>query len=185
MRALPFGWATPVTAAERRRELTVRLSRVTHGAPAAITSACVVAAMAGWAIEQHPMDLVVAAGLREAEHMAEAFTMSPASMNPLRRAATGAWSSSVGDRPLDAVTTVASVMHVLRASTGLAAAMKQAVALGGDTDTTAAIVGGILGCRSHDVQSEIPWLSKVTLPNMELLETVAARLYELRQSLHQ
>ena len=33
MRALPFGWATPVAASAQRRELTVRLSRATHGAP--------------------------------------------------------------------------------------------------------------------------------------------------------
>jgi ADP-ribosylglycohydrolase len=56
MRALPFGWATPVAAAGRRRELTVRLSRTTHGAPEAIISACVVAEMAARAIEQHPVD---------------------------------------------------------------------------------------------------------------------------------
>jgi ADP-ribosyl-[dinitrogen reductase] hydrolase len=39
MRALPFGWATPVAAAAQRRELTIRLSRTTHGAPEAIISA--------------------------------------------------------------------------------------------------------------------------------------------------
>jgi ADP-ribosyl-[dinitrogen reductase] hydrolase len=185
MRALPFGWATPVAAVERRREMTVRLSRVTHGAPAAIASAAVVAAMAAWAVEQHPMDVVVAAGLREAEHLAELLATDPAAMSPLRRAATGKWSSSAEDRPLDAVTTVASVMHVLRTSTRLAAAMKQAVALGGDTDTTAAIVGGILGCQSQDVEGDIPWLSKVALPGRELIETVAARLHELRRSSYQ
>jgi ADP-ribosyl-[dinitrogen reductase] hydrolase len=46
MRALPLGWTTPVTATARRRELTIRLSRTTHGAPEAIISACVVAEMA-------------------------------------------------------------------------------------------------------------------------------------------
>ncbi len=66
MRALPFGWATPVAAAEHRRDLTIRLSRTTHGAPDAITSACMTAEMAAWAIEQHPIDAVVAAGLHEA-----------------------------------------------------------------------------------------------------------------------
>jgi ADP-ribosylglycohydrolase len=40
MRALPFGWATPVAAAAHRRELTIRLSRTTYGAPEAIISAC-------------------------------------------------------------------------------------------------------------------------------------------------
>src|SRR5215216_6287178 len=68
MRALPFGWATPVAAAANRRELTIRLSRTTHGAPEAIISACIVAEMAARAIEQHPVDAVVAAGLREAEY---------------------------------------------------------------------------------------------------------------------
>jgi ADP-ribosylglycohydrolase len=33
MRALPVGWALPATHAEHRRDLTVRLSRATHGAP--------------------------------------------------------------------------------------------------------------------------------------------------------
>jgi ADP-ribosylglycohydrolase len=55
MRALPFGWATSVAATEHRRELTIRLSRTTHGAPEAIISAGVVAGMAAWAIEQHPI----------------------------------------------------------------------------------------------------------------------------------
>ncbi len=69
MRALPFGWATPVAALAQRRELTIRLSRATHGAPAAIMSACMVAEMAAWSVEQHPIEAVVAAGLREADQL--------------------------------------------------------------------------------------------------------------------
>src|SRR4029453_14418401 len=71
MRGLPFGWATPVAAAGHRRELTIRLSRTTHGDPEAIISACMVAEMAAWAIEQHPVDAVIAAGLREAEKLTQ------------------------------------------------------------------------------------------------------------------
>src|SRR5918993_3103238 len=78
MRALPFGWATPVAAAAHRRELTIRLSRTTHGAPEAIISACVVAEMAAWALEQHPVDAVIAAGLREADHLARLYSLRPA-----------------------------------------------------------------------------------------------------------
>jgi ADP-ribosyl-[dinitrogen reductase] hydrolase len=89
MRALPFGWATPTTAAEHRRALTIRLSRTTHGAPEAILSACVVAAMAAWAIEQHPMDAVVAAGLGEADHLAGLYALPPAALEPIRRPASG------------------------------------------------------------------------------------------------
>ena len=184
MRALPFGWATPVAAAAHRRELTIRLSRTTHGDPEAIISACVVAEMAAWAIEQHPVDAVVAAGLREAENAARQYAVGPATLKPLRRAASGDWPPNTAEPTLDALATVASVLHVLREARGLVTAMKHAVALGGDTDTTAAIVGGILGCQLEDVGSQIPWLSGVGMPDAGLIEATAAGLYELRRTSH-
>jgi ADP-ribosylglycohydrolase len=184
MRALPFGWVTPVAAAGRRRDLTVRLSRTTHGAPEAIISACVVAEMAAWAIEQHPIDAVVAAGLREAEDLAHQYALDPATLQPLRGATSGHWPPHTAEPTLDALATVASVLHVLREAEGLSTAMKHAVALGGDTDTTAAIVGGILGCRLEDAESQIPWLSNVSMPDARLIEATAAGLYELRRTSH-
>jgi ADP-ribosyl-[dinitrogen reductase] hydrolase len=182
MRALPFGWATPVAAIEQHRALTVRFSRATHGAPAAIMSACVVAMMAAWAIEQHPLEVVVAAGLREADHLAELYGLGPATLQPLRQAADGDWEPYRPEMPLDAVATLASILYVLREATSLAAAMKCAVALGGDTDTAAAIAGGILGCQLEDIESAIPWLPRVVLPTAEIVEATAAGLCELRQS---
>jgi len=89
MRALPFGWATPVAEAAHRRELTIRLSQTTHGAPEAIISACVVAEMAAWAIEQHPVDAVVAAGLHEAEAVAHQYAFDSATLQPLERVTRG------------------------------------------------------------------------------------------------
>jgi ADP-ribosylglycohydrolase len=62
--------------------------------------------------------------------------------------------------------------------------MKHAVALGGDTDTTAAIVGGILGCQLEDVGSQISWLPRVRMPDAGLIEATAAGLYELRRTSH-
>jgi ADP-ribosyl-[dinitrogen reductase] hydrolase len=183
MRALPFGWATPVAAAGHRRELTIRLSRTTHGAPEAIISAGVVAEMAAWAIEQHPVDAVIAAGLREAEELTQQHALHPATLQPLRRAANGDRPPTTAEPTLDALTTMANVLHVLRGATGLATAMKHAVALGGDTDTTAAIVGGILGCQLEDVESQIPWLPSVAMPDASLIEAAATGLYELRRSL--
>jgi ADP-ribosylglycohydrolase len=184
MRALPIGWAMPPAAAEQRRATTVRLSSTTHGAPAAIASACVVAAMASWALEGYPIDAVVTAGLDEAEHMAEWYALSADTMQPIRQGASGAWGPYRAGMALDAVATVASVVLVLQESQGLATAMKHAVSLGGDTDTVAAIVGGILGCQSEDVEREIPWLSRVTLPEPELIEAVAIGLARLRRSLY-
>jgi ADP-ribosyl-[dinitrogen reductase] hydrolase len=182
MRALPFGWATPVAAAGYRQELTIRLSRTTHGAPEAIISACVVAAMAAWAIEQHPVDTVVAAGLREAEDVRQQYALHSATLQPLQRATRGDWPPNTAEPTLDALATVATVLQVLRESRDLATAMKHAVALGGDTDTTAAIVGGILGCQLEDAESQIPWLSNVGMPDARLIEATAAGLYNLRRS---
>ena len=184
MRALPFGWATPVAAAAHRRGLTGRLSRTTHGAPEAIISACVVAEMAAWAIEQYPIATVVAAGLREAEDAARQYALDPATLQPLRRVASGDWPPTTAEPTLDALATVASVLHVLREAKDLATALKRAVALGGDTDTTAAIVGGILGCQLEDVGSQIPWLPSVGMPDAGQIEATAAGLYELRRTSH-
>jgi ADP-ribosyl-[dinitrogen reductase] hydrolase len=181
MRALPLGWATPVTAADRRRDLTIRLSETTHGARAAIMSACVVATMAAWAIERHPIEAVVTAGLREADRLADLYALRPAILRPLRQVADGDWGPHEPGRPLDALATMASVLYVLQEATELGSAMKSAVALGGDTDTTAAMVGGILGCRLEEVEREIRWLEKVALPNPEIVEATAAGLYELRR----
>jgi ADP-ribosylglycohydrolase len=182
MRALPFGWATPVTANERRRMLTIRLSQVTHGAPEAILSACVVPSMAAWAIEKHPIEAVVTAGLREADHLAKLYALGPAILKPLHQAANGDWGPYRPGGRLNAVATVASILYVLREAPSLATAMKCAVALGGDTDTAAAIVGGILGCRLEDIGNAIPWLSKVVLPKAEVAEGIAVSLYGLRRS---
>jgi ADP-ribosyl-[dinitrogen reductase] hydrolase len=184
MRALPFGWATPVAAIEQRRALTIRLSRATHGAPAAIMSACVVATMAAWAIEQHPIEAVVAAGLREADHLAELHALAPTILQPLQQAADGDWEPYQPGMPLDAIATLASILYVLREATSLAAAMKGAVALGGDTDTAAAILGGILGCQLEGIESAIPWLPRIVLPPAKIVEATAAGLCELRQPRH-
>jgi ADP-ribosylglycohydrolase len=182
MRALPFGWATPVAAADHRRELTIRLSRTTHGAPEAIISAGVVAEMAAWAIERHPIGAVVAAGVREAERLVRQYMLRPAVLRPLQQAASGNWRPPTPEMAADALTTVACVLHFLRAPTSLAIAMKRAVALGGDTDTAAAIAGGLLGSQSENVEAEIPWLPRVALPDPEFIEATSTGLHDLRRS---
>jgi ADP-ribosyl-[dinitrogen reductase] hydrolase len=125
---------------------------------------------------------VVAAGVREAEHLAPRYALGPAVLRPLQQAAGGEWRSSTVEMTADAVATVASVLHVLRKATSLATAMKDAVALGGDTDTVAAIVGGLFGCQAEDVEAEIPWLPRVALPEAALTEAIATGPHDLRQA---
>lgn len=49
-------------------------------------SACMVARMAAWAIEQYPIEAMVA-GPREADHLAELHALGPATLQSLRQAA--------------------------------------------------------------------------------------------------
>jgi ADP-ribosylglycohydrolase len=49
MRALPIGWVLPHNQPDRRRQVTIEMSRATHAAPAALVAACVIAACASWA----------------------------------------------------------------------------------------------------------------------------------------
>jgi ADP-ribosylglycohydrolase len=82
---------------------------------------------------------------------------------------------------LDAADTLAAVVHVL-ATCGEDAdgAMRYAVGLGGDTDTVAAITGGILGCR--DVRVEIEWLDRAKVPDATELDRLAEGLREMRRA---
>jgi tetratricopeptide (TPR) repeat protein len=52
MRALPIGWVLPHDQAERRRQVTIAMSRATHADPAALVAACVMAACASWTLER-------------------------------------------------------------------------------------------------------------------------------------
>jgi ADP-ribosylglycohydrolase len=58
--------------------------------------------------------------------------------------------------------------------------MRYAVGLGGDTDTVAAITGGILGCRS--AEATIGWLDRVILPDADALDRLAGGLREVRRA---
>ena len=53
--------------------------------------------------------------------------------------------------------------------TSLRDGLVSAVQLGGDTDTVAALVGGLMGCKltAGQVRAELPWHQLVALPEPE------------------
>jgi ADP-ribosyl-[dinitrogen reductase] hydrolase len=171
MRVLPVGWATRPADAGRRRSLAERMTVVTHGAPAAVAGACAVAAMGSYALEGHPADRLIAAALAEIER----FGLGSAA-DPVRLAADGGWRPGPRGVTLDVLDTVAAVLHTLRRGDDPAEAMRQAVLLGGDTDTVAAIVGGILGGRQDTLA--VPWSRHVEMPDS--LGTLATGLWRIR-----
>ena len=170
MRMVPVGWIIPATDPDRRRALVRELARGTHPSPIAIGAACVVAAMAAGGLEDP--NAILAAAVAEVEWL------GLPEFDDVRRAADGAWTPPPGGTTLDAAPTAAAVTHVIQASTGAADAMTSAVLLGGDTDTVAAIVGGILGGTSG--QDAPHWWSRVAFPEDPEVDGLAARLAALR-----
>jgi len=180
MRVLPAGWAIPVTCADRRRDVVTRLTRVTHGGAMAAAAACAVAAMASYAVEGCPARDLIEVALGELDHAAEEYPAAAVWLQTARAAGEGAWRPGAEGVSLDAAETLAAVLHVL-ATCGddLDGGMRYAVSLGGDTDTVAAITGGILGCRTGD--PVIGWLGEVILPGATELDALAAGLREVRR----
>jgi ADP-ribosyl-[dinitrogen reductase] hydrolase len=92
---------------------------------------------------------------------------------------------------LDAVDTVANVVYVLRQTyrsrdrlnrINVADGIRTAVSLGWDTDTVAAMVGGLLGGLTGDVSS-IHWLAQTEQPDTAELDAIASGLAQLRKQL--
>lgn len=171
MRALPIGWA--IADDELRRTVTIGLSRTTHGAPQAIAAACIAAAMASAALDGAPVVTAAGAEIHWAE---EHFDIT---LRPVRYAVEGRWQPGPNGVSLDAVDAVAGVVEIVRHAVGqrlsIAEALRYAVSLGGDTDTVAAIAGGILGGR-HTRTPDIPWLDRVDLPEPALIDELSAAL---------
>lgn len=182
MRALPVGWALPASATERRRELVLELSGASHREPSSVGASCLVAAMAAWAVEDVGIELVLEVALEELAWFHAAHPGAAPDLVLVRQAAEGAWRPGPDGVPLDAAETVAAVVHVLRERGRLADALPYAVSLGGDTDTVAAISGGILGCRAPDQAAALPWLERVALAELGDVGMLAEDLRALRRS---
>jgi ADP-ribosylglycohydrolase len=181
MRILPAGWAIPATYADRRREVVTRLTRVTHGAPVAAAAACAVAAVGSYALEGCTAADLIAVALDEFREVAGQDEVAAVWNQNLQAAANGTWRPGAAGVTLDAGETLAAIVHVLAAcGEDVEGAMRYAVGLGGDTDTVAAITGGVLGCRTPEVK--VGWLDRVMAPDAAELDRLALGLREVRRA---
>lgn len=177
MRMLPVGWITPTTDPDRRRQLVEVLAIATHRAPAAIVAAGVVAAMASWAMDGVGVEAIIAAASTEIDAWAEKYDEA----DGFRAGLADTWIPGIDGVSLDATQTVAGVLHVLRTEPDLTSALPYAVSLGGDTDTVAALVGGILGARVPDQVNDLNWLQLV---EFDQPSNLILKLHELRKGLY-
>jgi len=178
MRALPIGWVLPHDQAERRRQLTIAMSRATHTDPAALVAACVMAACASWALEGASPPMLLEAAAEEARQAAREVSTGTRLAETLTQVSTGTWEAPASGISLDPYETVAAALWCATQATSLRDGLVNAVQLGGDTDTVAALVGGLMGGKltAEQVRAELPWHRLVVLlePETAIAETAAA-----------
>jgi ADP-ribosylglycohydrolase len=169
MRALPIGWVLPHAQADRRRQLAIKISRATHAAPAALVAACVIAACASWALEGADPALLLEVAADEAWLAAQAVDTDACLAEMLTQLSRGEWTTPVGGIGLDPYETVTAALLCVVNTSSLRDGLVSAVQLGGDTDTVAALVGGLLGCRLNveQVRDKLHWYQVVIAPELD------------------
>ena len=177
MRALPVGWVLPHNQADRRRQAVIEMSRATHPDPAALVAACVIAACASWALEGADRALLLEIAAGEARDAAGVVATDTRLAEMLAQVSDVTWAAPADGVSLDPYETVTAVLACVARAPSLRGGLVSAVQLGGDTDTVAALVGGLLGCglTPEQVRAELPWYKAVVLPEPEgvLTETAA------------
>jgi ADP-ribosylglycohydrolase len=145
MRALPVGWATSLDDSDRRRHLAIELTRATHPAPDALAAACVIAACASWALEGASGQLLFDVAIDEWTPAKSACGASDRLGVMLASLAAATWQPPAHGISLDPAETVTAALACTLRASSLRDGLIRAVGLGGDTDTVAAITGGLLG----------------------------------------
>jgi ADP-ribosyl-[dinitrogen reductase] hydrolase len=180
MRALPVGWVIPHSQPKRRRQVAIEMSRATHPDPSAQVAACVIAACASWALEGAQPQLLIDIAVEEAREAALVTAASPRLADVLSQISSRLWRAPSEGVSLDPYETVSAVLYCLVEATTLRQAMTSAVQLGGDTDTVAALVGGLLGSQltPDEIRAELSWCEAVLLPEpdehvLDVSETLA------------
>ncbi|MGH3821335.1 MAG: ADP-ribosylglycohydrolase family protein [Pseudonocardiaceae bacterium] len=184
MRALPVGWATPREDPERCRRLTIELTRATHPDADAQCAACVVAACASWSLEGASGRQLLDAAITEEAQARVACQASERLGTMLASLATGSWQPPKQGISLDPAETVTAVLACAERASSLRDGLIHAVRLGGDTDTVAALTGGLLGARmtAAEVLAELPWHVTVLLPDPALVTQTSSALAAARSS---
>jgi ADP-ribosylglycohydrolase/tetratricopeptide (TPR) repeat protein len=182
MRALPIGWALPLDRVQDRRAWTIELSRATHPAPDACCAALVGSACAAWALEQAEPSLLLDVALEEVAAAQEAHGAGGRLEEMLSALAAGQWQPDPERLDLDPYETLTRVLWCIQNDPRLPDALLTAVRIGGDTDTVAALVGGLLACRDtpERVRAAVPWSGDVEAPDDALVGRLAAGIAALR-----
>ncbi|MGH8966800.1 MAG: ADP-ribosylglycohydrolase family protein, partial [Actinomycetes bacterium] len=98
--------------------------------------------------------------------------------------AAATWQPPTQGISLDPAETVTAALACTLRAPSLRDGLLRAVRMGGDTDTVAAITGGLLGARltATGVLAELPWHTAVQLPDAVLIAETSSALATIRTS---
>ncbi|MGH3899342.1 MAG: ADP-ribosylglycohydrolase family protein [Pseudonocardiaceae bacterium] len=155
----------------------------TNGAPM-LAAACVIAACASWALEGASGRLLLTAAINEEAQARSACAASDRLGVMLASLAAATWQPPAHGISLDPAETVTAALACTLRASSLRDGLHHAVGMGGDTDTVAAITGGLLGARLTvpDVLTELPWHTAVLLPDAMLVTETSSALAAVRAS---
>ena len=158
-----------------RRAMVEELARATHPAPMAVACAVLCSALYSRALELAPEPLIDT--LRaEMVHVNDVRTALEHRIDTFDR-----WSPPAAGVPLDPLETLSAVVWVAGRATDPLAAFGIACEIGGDTDTVAALAGGLVCARDHTASPlDISWIDDVQWSEIPDIATAARRLVELR-----
>jgi ADP-ribosylglycohydrolase len=173
LRAPAVGWA--VASATERRNAAVRLTAATHGGAGAKVAAAIVAALCGWALDGRLQAHLVRLVPAEADVVAGRVGLPRRRLAAVTAACEGRYEPPASGVGHDALETLAAVVSVVRRALPLQGALEQAVSLGGNTDTVAALVGGVVASRIAG-EPDVAWSRRVLLPDGGEVDRLAREL---------
>jgi ADP-ribosyl-[dinitrogen reductase] hydrolase len=142
------------------------------------------AACASWAVEGASPRLILDVAVTEATEATRVLDADPRLADMLAAVARGAWTPPARGVSLDPYETVSAALACFASATSVREALLSAVRLGGDTDTVAALVGGLAGARrtADQIRAELPWADAVHAPGQDAVAGLAASLASMRSA---
>lgn len=177
MRTSLLGLGFPTRAAALRRRTVTELTRATHKEPAAVACAVLCSRLYSEAL------VGGATGDVQEQLQSEAAQIEDLPAGVQRQLdSLAAWEPPAEGVPLEPGETLSAVVWVVRHSRTLADAYRLACELGGDTDTVAALAGGLIAARKGDVRDllDLPWIDQVLWSEVDELVDAAELLTRMR-----
>jgi ADP-ribosylglycohydrolase len=177
MRTALLGLGFGPRRATERRQMVAELTRATHTEPAAVACAVLCSALYSDAAETGTSREPITVLRDEAASLDDVPLTLTDQLSRFED-----WAPPTAGVPLEPGETLLAVTWVISNTTGLADAYRLACELGGDTDTVAALAGGVVAARNAQRAGllGIPWVDDVLWSEVPELVTAASVLSELR-----